>query len=110
MKKTIMTLSTALTILFASTFAKADAAVEPVNVVGGAMNSNCGLIQVAPGNFNAGGWLAVDLSTPGGQAILATAMLAYAAGKHIWVNRVPQATEGCYGLTDYAGDVRAMTY
>jgi hypothetical protein len=98
-----------MALMLAPGFAMADAAVEPVSAVGAASPGNCGLITVAPGNFNAGGYLAVDLSTPGGQAALQTATVALALGRHIFVNRIGQAA-GCYGLTDYATDVRLLNY
>ncbi len=83
----------------------AEAAIEPVVAVGGASGGNCALLQVPAGQFNAGGNLAIDISTPGGQAILATSLLAFSLGKSVYVDRRTQAA-GCYGIADYAVDVR----
>jgi hypothetical protein len=103
-KRRIVTLAILLTGLTSSAVVFADAAIEPVVSVGGT-TGNCALLQVTAGNFNAGGYLAIDVSTPGGRSAFATASMAFALGKHIWVNRTVQAV-GCYGLSDYATDVR----
>lgn len=108
MQKMIPALVLALSLSLGASMAKADAAVEPVNSVGAAMGG-CALLQVTGGNFNAGGYLAIDLTQPGGPSMLGSAMLAFSLGRHIWVNRVRQAAS-CYGLTDYANDIRVLTY
>ena len=101
---------TAIAIAFAAighnTTALADAAVVPLVSVGATIG-NCALLTVPAGSFNAGGYLAIDVSTPGGRAMYATAMLAFTLNKPIWVNRTSQPV-GCYGLTDYATDLRAQ--
>jgi hypothetical protein len=78
----------------------------------GSYQNGCILLSFPPGDFNAGGYLVIDPTQPGAKQMLAIAMTALTSGKSVTVDRqtgtpgVAPIASGCWGIGDYADDLR----